>query len=146
MKVTYYDEAGNTLNPTSIKPGDSFSFNVMVNNYNYSSGDISNIALTIPLPTCWELSNDRVGAAPSSSSYDDDSSSSTGNSSYTYQDIRDDAVYTYFDLKSDSSFSYTFYATATYTGNYYIPAIHAEAMYDNDIRAMIPGRYVSTLR
>ena len=137
MSVSYKNEAGYIINPTDIKPGDSFSFTVRLDNNSYDK--IENVALTIPLPTCWELSNDRVGL--SNSSYDDSS-----NSPYTYQDIRDDAVYTYFNIDSNETNYYTFYATATYTGNYYIPAIHAEAMYDNDIRAVLPGKNVTSLK
>src|SRR5574344_484871 len=136
MQVTYHDESGDRIEPTQIKPGDSFSFTVTVENTTYNS--VQNVALTIPIPTCWELSNDRVG---SSSDY-----SYQSNSKYTYQDIRDTAVYTYFNLDSADEFTYTFYATATYSGNYYIPAMHAEAMYNNDIRALIPGKYVTAIK
>ena len=94
---------------------------------------IENIALTFPIPTCWEISNDRIAL-----------DSSDGSDSFAYQDIRDDVVYTYFDLARRDSVTYKFYATVAYKGEYFIPAIHAQAMYDNSIRAVVPGRLYKT--
>ena len=68
----------------------------------------------------------------------------------TYQDIRDEAVYTYFDLYGVADpgepveATFTFTVTVAYAGSYYFPAIHAEAMYDNDIRATVPGQMLRT--
>jgi alpha-2-macroglobulin len=132
LTVTYYDMDGRVLVPADLKTGDSFRMQVVVSNN--SSGKIENIALTVPVPTCWEFSNDRVGST--------DDSGEERNSPYTNQDIRDEAVYTYFDLPSGGTFDYTFYGTVAYSGEYYVPAVHAEAMYDNAVRAMIPGIYV----
>ncbi|MBP3709751.1 MAG: alpha-2-macroglobulin [Treponema sp.] len=127
MSVTYFDSTGARIRPSAIKSGDSFRIAVSVTNS--MSGTVENIALTVPVPTAWEFSNDRVG----------ESESNSPRTPYTHQDIRDDAIYTYFDLKRGETFTYTFYATAVYKGAYYIPAIHARAMYDNDIRAVETG-------
>ncbi len=113
------------------KLGDSVSIGVKVTNT--SGKEIKNIALTIPVPTGFEFTNERL-----SSDYE--------GSNYTYQDIRDDAIYTYFDLKSGESLSFTFDATLAYSGNYVIPAIHAEAMYDNDICAIYPGQSIQMIK
>lgn len=137
LTVTYYDSEGDKIVPEKIKTGDSFRMNVRV--ANRTSVKVENIALTIPVPTCWEFSNDRVGSTGS-----DAETAVNSNSPYTNQDIRDQAIYTYFDLNSGSTFEYTFYATAAYAGDYYIPAVHAEAMYDDDIRAMMPGIHVNS--
>ncbi|MCR5724098.1 MAG: alpha-2-macroglobulin [Treponema sp.] len=99
---------------------------------NTSNSDVDNIALTVPIGTCLEFANDRLGV-------------DSDNPRYAYQDIRDDAVYTYFklyryaDWGEPKELTFKFYVTVSYSGSYYIPAIHAEAMYDNDIRATWPG-------
>jgi alpha-2-macroglobulin len=137
LTVTYYGADGDRISPAKIKTGDSFRMDVRVQNR--TSAKVENIALTIPVPTCWEFSNDRVGVTDREA---DESENS--NSSYSNQDIRDQAIYTYFDLGSDGTFEYTFYATAAFAGDYYIPAVHAEAMYDDTIRAMIQGVHVTS--
>lgn len=112
--------------------GDTVALTVTVENN--TRKDVDNIALTVPIGTCLEVANDRLA------------SGEDYQSSFAYQDIRDDAVYTYFKLNSSDGYRYSksaqfkFYVTVAYSGSYYIPAIHAEAMYDNDIRATVPGR------
>ena len=111
--------------------GDTVELTVTVENE--TRKDVDNIALTVPIGTCLEVANDRLSTGEETQS------------SFTYQDIRDEAVYTYFKLNSSDSYRYSksakfkFYVTVAYSGSYYIPAIHAEAMYDNDIRATVPG-------
>ncbi|MBQ1671171.1 MAG: alpha-2-macroglobulin [Treponema sp.] len=127
--VSYVDSNGSTVYPGSLKHGDDFKINVRVTNT--SGKTVENIALTVPLPTAWEINNDRIGGGESSSS-----------TSFSYQDFKDEAVYTYFNLSSGSRIDLTFYATVAYDGSFYIPAVHAEAMYDDSIGAIIPGIYV----
>ena len=129
LTVSYKDSNGNTVTPKNLRQGDSFKITVRV--YNTSGKDLENLALTIPVPTCWEMANDRIA---------DDTEASHHN--YRYMDIKDDAVYTYFDLKNKNSVVFDYEATVAYKGNYFVPAIHAEAMYDNDISAIVPGTYV----
>lgn len=131
MNVAYLNTDGQRISPADLKTGDSCIINITVDNP--SKKKIENIALTLPIPTCWEISNDRIS-----------SHTSDGSSSFAYQDIRDDAVYTYFDLPAKRSVTYLFYATVVYQGEYVIPAIHAQAMYDNAIRAVYPGQRVAS--
>ena len=71
-------------------------------------------------------------------------SSGTSATDSTYQDFRDDAIYTYFDLKKGGAVAFSFNATLAYKGEYVVPAIHAEAMYDNEISAVHPGFRIKT--
>jgi len=130
LDVRYTDSDGDRISPADLKVGDSFVIKISVDNR--MAKKIENIALTFPIPTCWEISNDRIAL-----------DSSDGSDSFAYQDIRDDVVYTYFDLARRDSVTYKFYATVAYKGEYFIPAIHAQAMYDNSIRAVVPGLKVS---
>jgi alpha-2-macroglobulin len=63
----------------------------------------------------------------------------------TYKDIRDDRVYTYFDLKAGEKKQFTVLLNASYMGTYYLPALQAEAMYDNSIYAGVIGQWVKVV-
>jgi uncharacterized protein YfaS (alpha-2-macroglobulin family) len=86
---------------------------------------VPEIALVVPLPASWEILNYRLSGESSSS--------------FKYQDIRDDRVMSYFDLGRGQSKTLSFRVNRTYAGVYFRPAIHAYAMYDESIRALIPG-------
>jgi uncharacterized protein YfaS (alpha-2-macroglobulin family) len=91
---------------------------------------VPEIALVHPVPASWELVNSRLA---------DDDNDSGASSAFKYQDIRDDRVMTYFDLERGDSKTVSFRVNKTYGGTYYRPAIHAYAMYDESIRALVPG-------
>lgn len=129
LEVKYIAQSGREVNPANIKTGESFKINVAVKNT--TRANIKNIALTMPIPTCWEITNERISA---------DTPGDVAPQTFTYQDIRDDAIFTYFDLQEGASVNFTFAATAVYSGDYFVPAVFAEAMYDNEISAIVPGR------
>ncbi len=132
LEIKYITDSGSELNPANIKVGDSFKIKLSVKNT--TRANIANIALTMPIPTCWEITNERVAA---------DALDSAQTQTFTYQDIRDDNIFTYFDLREGASKNLTFAATAVYSGEYFIPAVFAEAMYDNEISSIVPGRRAS---
>jgi uncharacterized protein YfaS (alpha-2-macroglobulin family) len=124
IRVEYRDSNGLT-SPDALGLGEDMEVQVTLRNE--TRRDISEIALVHPLPASWELVNSRLAEG-------DDNSGS-----FKYQDIRDDRVMTYFDLGRGQSKSVRFRVNKTYGGNYYCPAIHAYAMYDESIRALLPG-------
>ncbi|MCX8210130.1 MAG: hypothetical protein OTI34_03735, partial [Lewinella sp.] len=63
-------------------------------------------------------------------------------SNYEYRDFRDDRVYTFFNLNRGESKTFSLRMTATYPGRYYLPSQVSEAMYANDIKAGVKGRWV----
>ena len=156
LTVQYIDSSGRVLQPEELVPGDSFTVQAGVTNLTRKK--VENIALELPVPTCWEFTNERVGmdaVAGSTDSrsndneddyYDDDYYGRNRKSIeplYDYRDIRDTHIYTYFGLNSEETKTFTFSATVAYNGNYYVPAIHAEAMYDtDDYQAVLPGLFV----
>jgi len=77
--------------------------------------------------------------------------SGMANSPSDYQDIRDDRVYTYFNLPNyyrqnqPDARVYRIQLNAAYAGRYYLPTVACEAMYDNRIRATVPGRWVEVI-
>ena len=91
----------------------------------------TNLALAQKFPSGWEIQNDRLGR--------EDFSYPAG---VTYQDFRDDRVYSFFDLPAGQSVTITTGLTASYPGRFYLPAVSCEAMYDDTVSALVPGRWV----
>jgi uncharacterized protein YfaS (alpha-2-macroglobulin family) len=126
LSVEYRNLAGQIINPGDLKPGDDMEVRVTARN-SYAR-TVPEIALVHPIPASWEILNFRLAGETSASA-----------SSYNYQDIRDDRVMTYFDLNRGAEKVISFRVNKTYAGTYFRPAIHAYAMYDETIRALIPG-------
>lgn len=96
-------------------------------------GNYNELALTQMFPSGWEIINTRIN----------DQTTSVVTHGLNYQDFRDDRVYSYFDLRAAQQVTVTVLLNATYRGNYYLPATYCEAMYDNTIYAVSPGRRVT---
>lgn len=124
LDVKYTDMNGTPISVEDIKQGTDFMATIVVGNTSGTT-DYNNLALTQILPSGWEISNERMNASPESSA--------TRN--YTYQDIRDDRVLTYFDLQRGESKKFVVRLQATYAGNFVLPAIQCEAMYDGAAQA-----------
>lgn len=127
LSIAYFNENAERISPEMLKIGDNFTLSITVKNKDYIY-NVENLALTIPIPTGWELFNQRIIA--------DDY---TISEEYDYQDIRDDVIYTYFSLDKAEQKSFYFNGTVTHTGAYHIPAIYVEAMYDDAYSAVYPG-------
>jgi uncharacterized protein YfaS (alpha-2-macroglobulin family) len=124
MAVEYRNMQGQAIDPDALKPGEDMEVRVKLRN-SYAQ-DVPEIALVHPIPASWELINYRL-------------SGDSAAVSWKYQDIRDDRVMTYFDLARGAEQTVVFRVNKTYGGTYFRPAIHAYAMYDESIRALIPG-------
>ncbi len=136
LTVAYLDPTGAAIPVSAIRFGDSFTVRVTVRN---NRGEkIENLALDLPVPTAWEFGNARVGDTG-----DGDAETALGDSAYDWRDIRDTRVSTYFSLDRNESKTFTFHATQAYSGDYYVPAVRAEAMYDASIQGVVPGAFVA---
>lgn len=133
LSVKYVDFDGNNLDVASIEQGTDFIAKVTVRNL--SGRYQSNLALTHFVPSGWEIINTRLF----------NQSSYTSQSSFDYQNIRDDKVLTYFNLSSNGSKTFFLVLNASFKGEYMLPVIKAEAMYDNEINAVLPGEIVKVV-
>jgi uncharacterized protein YfaS (alpha-2-macroglobulin family) len=124
LAVEYRDANKVLIAPENLKLGDDMEISVRVRNT--FSQSVEEAALVIPIPASWEIVNTRLGGSASSSNF-------------RYQDIRDDRVMTYFDLNRGEERTITFRVNKAYEGSFFRPAIHVYAMYDESIRALIPG-------
>jgi len=135
IEVAYTDLAGNAIRVSELQQGSDFLAIVRVTNQ--SRRDLSDLALTHIIPSGWEIFNERMFSAP-----DND----VNNSTFTYRDIRDDRVLTYFDLRATQSKTFTVRLQASYVGNFVLPAIQAEAMYDTEVNARTRAGRVRVVR
>jgi uncharacterized protein YfaS (alpha-2-macroglobulin family) len=127
--------SGNIIDPSELVQGTNFMVSVNVKNLGMV-GEVKNIALINYIPSGWEIHNARM----------DDNEAVLKNSSYTYQDIKDDKVLTYFDLNSNESKTFNLMLNASYEGKYYLPALNVEAMYDNSIFARTKGQWIKVVK
>ena len=135
LDVKYTDMAGSPISVEDIRQGTDFMSAVTLSNISGTS-DYSNLALTHIIPSGWEIYNERMIVPEASSSNSNEANTSESSASkYTYKDIRDDRVLTYFDLRRGESKTFTVRLQATYAGNFILPAIQCEAMYDAAVQA-----------
>ena len=126
MTVSYTDKNGNPVNLTNLTAGTDLRVQMTVTNP--SEYQVTELALSYYLPSGWELVNDRL------------SGDMTGNEGAKHIDLRDDRAYFYFDLWPREKKTFTLKANATYEGNYMIPAVRCEDMYNAEIFYQVPAR------
>ena len=126
MSVNYFDKSGAPANLTALNAGTDLRVQITVQNP--SEWKVTELALSYYLPSGWELVNDRLMG------------DMRGNEDAKHVDFRDDRAYFYFDLYPGAKKTFTLKANATYEGNYMIPAIRCEDMYNDEIYYQIPAR------
>ena len=122
LGVTYTSSNGKVLNPAEIPQGTDFTVTITVGNTS-SMRDYTNLALVEVVPSGWEIFNDRLFGSGES------------RSGYSYRDIRDDRVIWYFDLSRGRSKTFRMKMHAAYEGEFTLPSVKCEAMYDSRISA-----------
>ena len=124
LEVRYKDMSGNLIDPASLDQGTDFVAEMTVANPSLTE-DYTDLALTMTVPSGWEIFNDRLYS----------SASDAEESSFTYNDIRDDRTAFYFDLPKGHRKTFRARLTAVYGGTFVLPSVKCEAMYDNSIYA-----------
>ncbi len=133
LNVEYHTLDGKLLNVDRLEQGTDFFVVVSISNPG-TLGYYKNLALTQLFPSGWEIQNNRMFES-NLGDYDQPD----------YQDIRDDRVYTYFSLGRGLSKHFAIKLTATYKGRFYLPGVVCGAMYDNDISALVPGKWIEVI-
>ena len=126
MSVNYTDKNGAPVNLSALTAGTDVKVQITVQNP--SEWQVTELALSYYLPSGWELVNDRLMG------------DMTGNEGAKHLDLRDDRAYFYFDLMPGAKKTFNLKANATYEGNYMIPAVRCEDMYNNEIFYQVPAR------
>ena len=131
MDIRYANLNGTPLSVNDIIQGTDFMAITSISNISGTS-DYTNLALTHIIPSGWEIYNERIIASETENAVADGSDQSV--SKYSYQDIRDDRVLTYFNLRRGETKVFTVRLQATYAGNFILPAVQCEAMYDVNVQ------------
>ena len=117
LEVTYTTNDGAAVDPSVLRQGTDFVATIKVTNIN-ANEDYDHVALAAAIPSGWEIRNDRLTGVPASQN------------SYDYLDIRDDAALWYFDLDRGSVKTFKLKLRAAYEGEFTLPAITCEMMYN----------------
>lgn len=135
MRVEFVTLKGETINAAQIPQGTDFAAKVTISNPGSRGINYEEMALTQVFPSGWEILNTRM----SNLDYFKDANTPE------YLDVKDDRVYAYFDINRKKTHTYIVQLNAAYQGNYYLPAISCEAMYDNTIYARSEGQWVKVV-
>lgn len=125
LSVSYVGTDGSSLSPERIKQGTDFTAIIKVTNSGIGD-DYTNVALTHANPSGWEIYNERI--------FGKDNPVASQNT-FTYNDIRDDRSIWYFDLPMGSTKVFKLKLRAAYEGEFILPAIVCEAMYNTKVFA-----------
>ncbi|WP_255402294.1 alpha-2-macroglobulin [Tenacibaculum sp. SG-28] len=134
IDVVYRNKNGKFITPDEIQQGTNFVAQITVKNT--TNKEVENIALTQFLPSGWEVINTRFTGF----------SENTSASKTDYTDIRDASIRNYFRLKKFESKQFKVLLNASYLGNYYLPGLQAEGMYDNSYFARTKGKWITVIR
>ena len=128
MSVQYLNKQGAKIDPAVLPMGTDFAVEITVENP--SDYRVTELALSYYLASGWEIVNERLT----------DKETNVG---AKHQDLRDDRAYFFFDLSPKSKKTFSLKLNATYEGNFMLPAVRCEDMYNNEIYYVIPARPVT---
>jgi alpha-2-macroglobulin len=131
--IVFKNRKGGLMGVTKINQGTEFIAEVTIKNQ--KNERIENVALSQILPSGFEIVNTRFT----------DFGDATNNIA-DYIDIRDDRTNFYFGLGSNETKTFRILLNASYLGNYYLPGLQCEAMYDNTFLARTKGFWVEVIK
>ncbi|MFH6998375.1 alpha-2-macroglobulin [Flavobacterium sp. FlaQc-57] len=131
--IVFKNRKGSVINVSKISQGTEFIAEVTIRNQRNES--VQNVALSQILPSGFEIVNTRF------TDYGD-----ATNNIADYIDIRDDRTNFYFGMKAGETKVFRILLNASYLGNYYLPGLQCEAMYDNTFLARTKGFWVEVVK
>jgi len=131
--IVFKNRKGGTIDVSRITQGTEFVAEVTVRNQR--NEHVENVALSQILPSGFEIVNTRF------TDYGD-----ATNNIADYIDIRDDRTNFYFGMKAGETKVFKILLNASYLGNYYLPGLQCEAMYDNTFLARTKGFWVEVVK
>ncbi len=130
LELVYRDMDGKIINPKTMQQGRDFMVEAVITNP--TGRQYKEMALTQIFPSGWEIHNSRM----------DGQSLSAKGDRPTYKDVRDDRVNIFFDLGPNKSKKFVTLLNSSYQGEFYMPTVTCEAMYDKKINARQHGNWV----
>ena len=132
-KLVFKNRKGSVINVSKINQGTEFIAEVTIKNL--KNERVENVALSQILPSGFEIVNTRFT----------DFGDATNNVA-DHIDIRDDRTNFYFPMSSGETKTFRILLNASYLGNYYLPGLQCEAMYDNTFLARTKGFWVEVVK
>ncbi|MFK7930295.1 MAG: alpha-2-macroglobulin, partial [Myxococcota bacterium] len=129
---TYMDQEGDPINLDAVELGDVVYAKVTLRNT--SNDRIQNIALVDRFPASWEIENPRLGRGGSADWVEPDQLWKTDN-----MNLRDDRLEVFGGLNGGESKEVVYTLRAVTAGNFTLPPVEAEAMYNPEIWTRAPG-------
>jgi uncharacterized protein YfaS (alpha-2-macroglobulin family) len=133
VAVNYKNLSGQTIDISKLLQGTDFMAEITITNPKSRGTTLSELALTQIVPSGWEIRSGRLSDLDNFTVEDD----------YDYRDIKDDRVHTFFDIQSKKT--YRILLNAAYIGEYFLPPVKVEAMYDNAIQAYTKGQKIQVV-
>ena len=131
--IVFKNRKGQVIKVSKINQGTEFIAEVTIRNE--TNERVQNVALSQILPSGFEIVNTRFT----------DFGDATNNVA-DYIDIRDDRTNFYFPLGAGETKTFRILLNASYLGNYYLPGLQCEAMYDNTYLARTKGEWVEVVK
>jgi len=146
LSIRYLDMDGEPVDPGAASEGADLIVEATVRNR--SGRDLKDLALTQLLPSGWEIANLRLGEELPKPRDEEEGYERPGREPapaplYDYRDQRDDRVLTYFSLGAREEKVFTTYVNKAYQGSFFLPATSVQAMYDERLQAVSPGRWLA---
>ena len=116
LEVRYVGEDGKALNPSSLPQGTRFKAVVKVTSLSPARA-YESLALSLAIPSGWEILNERLSGA------------SDGSDGYDHLDIRDTRADWFFALPAGRYKTFTLGLRAAYVGSFVLPAVTCQDMY-----------------
>ena len=130
---TYLNADGSSFNPKTHKLSDEIVVSITVENL--SSSPIHELALVDRIPAGWEINNPNLGRSSDLSQY-----YSTGAWNTEYISMRDKQLEIFGDLNGKQKAQFIYTARATTSGQFFIPPISLESMYNDHIWSRKTGQ------
>ena len=120
IEVSYVDADGAPVNANALAQGTRFTARIKVQSKQVGR-DLQNLALSLNVPSGWEIVNDRMAGG--------------AEDGYDHKDIRDNAVRWYFGLPAGRFKTFSVQLRAAYEGQFVLPATTVEALYEPGVVA-----------
>ncbi|TGD58407.1 alpha-2-macroglobulin family protein [Flavobacterium humi] len=131
--IVFKNRKGQAIKVSKINQGTEFIAEVTIKNE--KNERVENVALSQILPSGFEIVNTRFT----------DFGEATNNVA-DYIDIRDDRTNFYFPLGAGQTKTFRILLNASYLGNYYLPGLQCEAMYDHSFLARTKGQWIEVVK
>lgn len=130
------DAKGGQVDPNGLKLADLVYVEIDVTNT--TSEKIQNIALVDRLPAGFEIENPRLGRGGSTDWIDEETKWSAD-----YMNLRDDRIELFGSIAAGETRTFVYAARVVTAGEFTIPPVEAEAMYDPRVWAREDGRKIT---